>query len=423
MNRTKQSQSVRRANKPAIAALSLGHFVNDTYTSNIYPLLPLLALKLHLTELEVFSLVPTLAITAAVMQPVFGFIIERVSQRLFAIIGPAVTGCCISLIGVAPSYGILLALLFIGGMGAGTFHPQAVSLVARASGLKRRVGVSLFTAAGTFGFALGPFIAASVIGTGDISRTTYLMGGGVVAAIFVYCYCPVGDHLGTDARPKAGLRGLLRALGAVRGPLFILYLISLSRAMVHMLVNNYVPFILSNEGYTIEAIGTILTAFLLAGAMGSLAGGTLSEKLGGHLLSVISGGAAALLLGLSFLSHGPLGILLMTLGSFALMTMMPVNIAWAQELVPRETSTVSALLMGLVWGIASVAVPAAGPLVTSWGFRPILVVASLLPFATGILALRLPRADDATSLEERPVEFVQSTESICADDETVEINA
>lgn len=423
MNRAKQSQSMRRTNKPAIAALSLGHFVNDTYTSNIYPLLPLLALKLHLTELQVFSLVPTLAITAAIMQPVFGFVTERVSQRLFAIIGPAVTGCCISLIGVAPSYGMLLALLFIGGMGAGTFHPQAVSLVARASGHKRRVGVSLFTAAGTFGFALGPFIAASAIGAGDVSRTIYLMGGGVVAAIFVSFYCPTGDRRGTDTRPKAGLQSLLRALRAVRGPLGTLYLISLSRAIVHMLIDNYVPFILSGEGYTIEAIGTILTAFLLAGAMGSLAGGTLSEKLGGHLLGAISGGAATLLLGLSFLTHGPLSILLMTLGSFALMTMMPVNIAWAQELVPRETSTVSALLMGLVWGVASIAVPAVGPLVTSWGFRPILVGASLLPFLTGVLALWLPRADDAASLEERPVEFAQRAESMCADEETVEINA
>ena len=47
-----------RNNKAALAALSVGHFVNDTYATLLYPLLPLLAANLSLTPWQVFSLAP-----------------------------------------------------------------------------------------------------------------------------------------------------------------------------------------------------------------------------------------------------------------------------------------------------------------------------------------------------------------------------
>jgi len=395
-----------RMNRRAVTVLSLGHFINDAYSSTIYPLLPLLAFQLRLTELQVFFLGPVLSITSAFMQPLYGFVADRHSRRMFAVLGPVVSGCFISLIGVAPTYWVLLIVLFCGGVGTGAFHPQAVSLAAKTSGDRHRLGVSLFSSSGTLGFALGPLIMALIVGPSDLSRTTYMIGFGVIATLLLYVYCPVIKHRTPAAhRSAAGLSLLLRTLRGVRGPLVILFTITLSRAAIYQLMGNYVPFILKEEGFGMKATGAALTAFMLAGAMGSFAGGAVAERVGGRALSVISGVLAAVFLGAGFLVHGAPGIAFMAVGSFALMTIIPVNITQAQELAPTETSTVSALLMGFAWGVGSLAAPSLGPLAATVGFRTVLLIVVGLPLLAGFWALALPeeRKTALKSIEEIPL--------------------
>jgi FSR family fosmidomycin resistance protein-like MFS transporter len=160
---------------------------------------------------------------------------------------------------------------------------------------------------------------------------------------------------------------------------------------MHMMMGNYMPFILRDQGYAVQAIGGVLTAYLLAGAIGSFAGGALAERISGRAMSLYSGVLATLLLAPAFLLTGPLSVVLMAVGSFALISVLPVNIAMAQELCPRETSTVSALLMGFAWGVGSLGPPLAEPLTRVIGFRWVLVIAALLPLLTSLLALYLPR--------------------------------
>jgi FSR family fosmidomycin resistance protein-like MFS transporter len=381
-----------KANKLAVAALSFAHFVSDSYSSTVYPLLPLLAQRLHLSELEVFTLAPVVAITSSVMQPLYGFLSDRYSRRLFAVIGPAVTGCFVSLIGVAPSYGVLMGLLFMGGVGVGAFHPQAVSLTARSSGAYRRLGVSIFASAGTLGFAFGPLIIGLIVGATDLSKTYYTIGLGLLTTAFLYKFCPrIEPEALKRGSPQTATRSPLTALRAARTPLLILYGIAVGRAAMQMMMGNYIPFILKGQGYSIESIGGVLTTYLLAGAVGSFVGGALAERMSGRVLTVSTGVSSALLLSVGFLAQGPLGIGLMAAGSFALISVVPVNIAMAQELCPGHTSTVSALLMGCAWGLGSLAAPLAEPLASAIGFRYVLVLATLLPLLTSLPALYLPR--------------------------------
>src|SRR5262247_1104023 len=102
---------MRRRDKLTLAALCAGHFVNDAYSSIIYPLLPLLADKLHLSTLQVFWLAPLYAISSSLMQPVYGIISDRYFRRFFAVCGPAITGVFVSMIGLAPSYSMLVLVL------------------------------------------------------------------------------------------------------------------------------------------------------------------------------------------------------------------------------------------------------------------------------------------------------------------------
>jgi predicted MFS family arabinose efflux permease len=55
---------MRRRDKLTLTVLCAGHFVNDSYSSIIYPLLPLIKLKLGLTSAQVFWLAPLYAISS-----------------------------------------------------------------------------------------------------------------------------------------------------------------------------------------------------------------------------------------------------------------------------------------------------------------------------------------------------------------------
>src|ERR1700754_4656708 len=109
--------SMRKRDKLTLVTLCAAHFVSDSYSSIIYPLLPLLKVKLGLTEAQVFWLAPLYSLSSSLMQPLYGIISDRYARRLFAVCGPAITAIFVSMIGLAPSYALLLTLLVAGGVG------------------------------------------------------------------------------------------------------------------------------------------------------------------------------------------------------------------------------------------------------------------------------------------------------------------
>src|SRR5262244_4081587 len=180
---------MRKRDQLTLAALCAAHFVNDSYSSILYPLLPLLEAKLHLTKGQVFWLAPLYAISSSLMQPVYGFVSDRYARRFFAVFGPAITAVFVSSIGLAPSYAVLVLLLMAGGIGIGSFHPQAAAMASLAAGQRRRVGLSLFSAMGTIGYSFGPLAIAMVINAYGLGKTYYVVGVGLLMTAVLYRIC------------------------------------------------------------------------------------------------------------------------------------------------------------------------------------------------------------------------------------------
>jgi predicted MFS family arabinose efflux permease len=67
----------------------------------------------------------------------------------------------------------------------------------------------------------------------------------------------------------------------------------------------------------------------------------------------------------------------------------------AQDLVPAQVSTVSALMMGFAWGMAGMGgIPLVGWIADRVGLERALWGVVILPLAGWILALRLPPSTD-----------------------------
>src|SRR5262245_16721615 len=94
---------MNRKNKRTITLLSTAHFFLDSYSSFLFQLLPLMAMKLHLTPVQVGLLPSTLTITSSLMQPVYGIISDRYLKRSMAIVGPLIAAIFLSSLGTAES--------------------------------------------------------------------------------------------------------------------------------------------------------------------------------------------------------------------------------------------------------------------------------------------------------------------------------
>jgi FSR family fosmidomycin resistance protein-like MFS transporter len=208
----------------------------------------------------------------------------------------------------------------------------------------------------------------------------------------LYRICPALDPPAKAEPSSAGIRSpLLAALHAAWKPLTLLYFITVIRSGLQITTNNYLPFLLSEQGYSLTATGNVMTVFLLLGGIGGLVGGVMAERTSGRSVTLYSGLLAGPLMIASFLTGGALSLVLLGAGGFFLLATIPVNVAMAQELAPGQTSTVSALMMGAAWGIGALAPQALHPLVASFGFRNALVFASALTLLSALCAYFLPR--------------------------------
>ncbi|MCA9971831.1 MAG: MFS transporter, partial [Anaerolineales bacterium] len=133
-----------------VMTIAGGHFVHDTYSAFIAPLLPGLQAQLGAG----YALTGSLAIYAqlpSLLNPLIGYLADKASLRYFIILAPAVTGTLLSALGLTADYLLLALLLLAAGVSIAAFHAPAPAMVARVSGRQTGKGMSIFMASGELG--------------------------------------------------------------------------------------------------------------------------------------------------------------------------------------------------------------------------------------------------------------------------------
>jgi len=385
-----------------LLVLAALHFVMDAYASFFTPLLPLLMQRLHLSLTSAGTVLALSSITSSFAQPLFGWASDRLRRPWFVTLAPLVSGVFLSAVGIVPSYGALIACLMLGGLGAAAFHPQGTLLTVRGAA-RRSLAMSVFVSAGTLGFAMGPLFSTRIVARWGLERTWLAAAPGVamtlvLALLFRRLTPPPSAHA---ARPR------WRELRPIARPLTLLYLAVVFRSAVSFGFASMLPIILHARGFSLEAAGGALAAYLLAGAVGGLVGGWLSGRLGGRRV-VLQSFVASLPLFLAFLvlPTGP-GLACLIAAGFVLQGSLPVNVVLGQELSPRHASTISSLLMGFAWGAGQLVVGPVAALGDRIGLGAALAGLTTLCLAGTACAVAFPvghrtplTAADALSREE-----------------------
>ncbi len=376
-----------------VAALALGHGVNDLYMGFLPALLPALVLRLHLDYAQAGLLVTYVTLWSHVAQPLIGYGADRVGRRHLVVLGPLITTLAMSSLGLVGSYRGLVMALTLGSLGNALFHPLAASLtgtISRAS----RAAMALFSAGGSLGYGLGSLLIAEVVVLFGLERMWTMAGFGLVTVGFMYAALPRAVEA-TRTPVVAGPEG--ERLHWV-APLLVLFVVVALRAAEGTVLTTFVPLLLSARGEGLEVGGWAILAYSVACAAGGMAGGPLSLRFGAKWVTVLSLALSVPAIVLFLLTRGPWAWgLLLLVGAF-LFAALPLNIIMAQELLPRHASTASGIIMGLAWGVGSFSAKVVGAhadrlassLGAAMGLQRVLEYSALLVLAGAVMAMFLP---------------------------------
>ena len=371
--------------KLSIALACLSHTIVDG-SQNILPVVfPLLVDRLHLSYGQVGLAAALLNVSSSVIQPGFGWISDRCPTRWFMPVGIAWTGLFMSVVGLVPSYPMLLLVLVLAGLGTAAFHPIASIAVTHASGDRRGFGMSFFSAGGNLGFAIGPVVAAWLMTWLGLQGTVLVIIPGLLMAAAIYVWrgefaspAPVfGTH-----EPQA--RGPIPW-----GRLSRLCAIITLRSWGYSGLVVFIPLLLHEQGVSLSLAGRALFVFLFFGALGGMLGGYLSDRIGRQQVIVASLVSFPLFMAVAMLLSGPFRWLFLAIAGISLLASFSVTVVFAQELLPQHLGVASGLTFGLSFGAGGVGVGLSGLLADLFGLQMSVWLLVLLPGIAGLIALTL----------------------------------
>ncbi|MGH9721150.1 MAG: MFS transporter [Bryobacteraceae bacterium] len=379
----------QRVSRPLfmLALFCVAHLFVDLYSMALSAMQPVLIDRFRMTLTQAGFLSGLMVFASSVMQPLYGYLSDRFHTRMFTVLAPAVAAVFISSLGLAPAYWALIPMVFLGGAGVASFHPQATANATAGFEYRQRF-MAIFISAGTVGLSLGPTYFSLAIKNLGFTNTWVAAIPGVIVSIFLFWYLKF-----SPSRSASESRFDLGALRFVWKPMTIHYFLVFLRSVVQVTFAQLMPLYLHiQRGYPTMEASYFTTLYMFAGALGGFIGGNLADGFGGRRIILISMLGCVPFLLLFVLTEGWISIAGLVLGASILLFTIPVNVTMAQELAPKQAGTVSALMMGFSWGMAGmIFIPLTGWVSDHFSMQHAFTGLVMFPLIGFFLALKLKR--------------------------------
>jgi len=375
-------------NTEKVILLSVCHFIHDIYTSFLAPLLPFLIEKFSLSLTQAGFLSTAMQIPA-LMNPHIGKLADRVSVRYFIIIAPAFTAVPMSLLGVAPNYGILLILMFFTGISTSLFHVPAPVMVYRVSGGRTGRGMSFFMTGGELARTVGPITIIGAISMFGFEGYYPVMLFGILASVVMYLKfkdMPVT----VEQKQSPSIRRTCREMKGILVPLSA---ILVGRGFMHACLTAFLPLYVMQQSGNVWLAGIALSLFEAAGVVGILTVGGLSDRFGRKQLL----GFCLVVSPLAFLlftcTSGWLQMIVLLLTGFSLLSTTPLMLAMIQEFSVDGSSSANGVFMMISFLARSAVVVLVGFVADLLGLERTFIICGLIgmtaiPFVLAIESVK-----------------------------------
>ncbi len=365
--------------------ISLSHFVHDVYTSFLAPLLPLIIDKLSLT-LSQAGLLSTVMQIPALANPLIGlFADNRSLARWLLILSPTLTALPMSFMGLAPSYGVLLILVFVAGISVSLFHVPAPVLVAGYSGSKKGRGMSFFMTGGELSRTLGPIFAVGAVSLLGLENFHFVLVFALATSVLLW-FSLEKETEKIQVKAKGSLKATYREIRHVFNPLCG---ILAARAFMHATMGMFLTVFVERETGSLWYAGAALTLYEAFGVAGVLSAGTLSDRLGRRRVlfwALVTAPVAILL----FVFGGTwVKILMLAIIGFTVLSTTPVMLAIVQENAVENPSAANGLFMMVSFMVRSGTVVLVGWIGDVAGMENMFTVCAVMGFFSLPFLLKL----------------------------------
>src|SRR5262245_56710471 len=179
-----------KPNMRLLGLLALGHMVVDINGGSLTALLPFLKSALSLSYTSSAAVVLMSNVTSSLIQPVFGYFADKTSRRWLLPIAVFLSGLGIALTGLAPTYGAVLLLVIVSGIGIASYHPEGYRTATHVAGDRKATGVSIFSTGGNLGIALGPPIITALVTAFGLVGSVGMLIPGTITALLIAAVLP-----------------------------------------------------------------------------------------------------------------------------------------------------------------------------------------------------------------------------------------
>ncbi|MCC2098192.1 MAG: MFS transporter [Hyphomicrobiales bacterium] len=342
----------RRAEWTTLTIVSTVHLVSHFYWLVLVPLLPALNKLLGVSYIKLGFAITLANVVSALTQAPVGFMVDRFGARLLLAIGVLLGAAGFLLVGLFPSYWMLLFAAVLIGLGNAVYHPADFSILS-AEMSKRFMGraYAIHGFMGYAGFAAAPPIVLLLNWYGGAQFALI-----VSAIIGLVLAVPLLPGLFSERKasktptPSAAFRAKTPASALLTPAVIALTLmftmLSLSTAMMQTYM---VPALTVMSGFAQSVGETALGVFPFAVMIGVLSGGFVADKVK-HQSNVAAAGfglAAILIVTIAVLKPGPM----VTIGLLALAGFLAGIIMPSRDLLVRNAAPPDAV--GRIFGIVT----------------------------------------------------------------------
>ena len=375
-------------------AISAAHILNDTIQAVLMAIYPLVKDTLALNYTKIGFITLAFQLTASILQPFVGIYTDHRPQPFYLAAGMGLTLAGVLLLSDSGSFGLVLGAAALIGLGSSVFHPEASRVARLASGGRHGFAQSLFQVGGNTGSALGPLLAAGIVGHGPLSRVAWFaavpLAGMALLTRVGHWYrvrlAQVRAHEAKHGRSAHAAHPTRKVVTAV----CILIALIFSKYFYLACMSTYYTFYLIDKfQVTVPHAQILLFLFMGATAVGTIIGGPVGDRIGRkYVIWVSILGAAPFTLMLPYANLFWCAVLSVVIG-VVLSSAFSAILVYAQELMPHRVGLVSGLFFGLAFGMGGLGSALLGKLADHTSVIYVFSVCSYLPLI-GLLTVFLP---------------------------------
>ena len=374
-----------------IGLLSAGHLVTDINQGALPAILPFFIAAYDLSYAAAAGIVFAANITSSIVQPVFGHAADRFSKPWLLPVGLLMAGIGLALTGIFQSYGWILLMAIVSGIGIAAYHPEAARLVNYAAGNKKGTAMSLFGVGGTMGFAVGPLVATTALLQWGLKGTLALIFPATIMALIMASQFPMFKSLAASGNEEQRASGIVDSKDNWSAFLRLTITI-IGRSIIFYGLNTFIPIYWINGLNQSKASGAIaLTVFAGSGIVGNLVGGSLADRIGQKKVMITGFLGLTLFFPLLIFTNNAqiASLLLVPIGLLLYGTYSP-SIVLGQMYLPNRVGFSSGVTLGVAVAIGGGVAPIIGKIADIFGIWYSLASITCFPILILLTALSLP---------------------------------